>query len=60
MEPVIRPEPTDEERRAILEALGAAEPREPSVYRSRWREAALEEGLEQEVSAEPAGSELPD
>jgi predicted Zn-dependent peptidase len=60
MEPVIRPEPTDEERRAILEALRADGPSEPSVYRSRWREAALEEGLEGEVPAEPGGSELPD
>jgi predicted Zn-dependent peptidase len=60
MEPVIRPEPTDEERRAILEELGADEPREPGVYGSRWREAALEEGLQGEASAEPGGFELPD
>lgn len=57
---MIRPEPTDEERRAILEALGADEPREPGFYRSRWREAALEEGLQGEAPAEPGGFELPD
>jgi hypothetical protein len=45
MEPLIRPEPTDEERRAILAALAEAEPRRPAVYESRWREAALEEGV---------------
>jgi hypothetical protein len=45
MEPLIRPEPTDEERRAILAALAEAEPRRPAVYESRWREAGLEEGV---------------
>jgi hypothetical protein len=45
MEPLIRPEPTDDERRAILAALAEAEPRRPGVYESRWREAALEEGV---------------
>jgi hypothetical protein len=45
MEPLIRPEPTEEERRAILAALAEAEPRRPGVYESRWREAALEEGV---------------
>ena len=45
MEPLIRPEPTDEERRAILAALAEAEPRRPAVYESRWREAALEDGV---------------
>jgi hypothetical protein len=45
MEPLIRPEPTDEERRAILAALAAAEPQRPAVYVSRWRAAALEEGV---------------
>jgi hypothetical protein len=45
VEPLIRPEPTDEERRAILAALADAEPRRPAVYESRWREAALEEGV---------------
>jgi hypothetical protein len=45
MEPLIRPEPSQEERRAILAALAEAEPRRPVVYESRWREAALEEGV---------------
>jgi hypothetical protein len=45
MEPLIRPEPTEEERRAILAALADAEPRRPALYESRWREAALEEGV---------------
>ena len=43
MEPLIRPEPSEEERRVILAAL--AEPARPTVYESRWREAALEEGV---------------
>jgi hypothetical protein len=45
MESLIRPEPTEEERRAILAALAESEPRRPGVYESRWREAALEEGV---------------
>lgn len=44
MEPLIRPEPSEDERRAILAALAEAEPRRPAAYESRWREAALEEG----------------
>jgi hypothetical protein len=44
MEPLIRPEPTEDERRAILAVLNA-EPSRPTVYESRWREAALEEGM---------------
>jgi hypothetical protein len=55
MEPLIRPESTDEERRAILAALAEAEPRRPAVYESRWREAALEEGVSAGETA--AGSE---
>lgn len=45
MEPLIRPEPSEEERRAILAALAEDEPRRPSIYESRWREAALGEGV---------------
>jgi hypothetical protein len=45
VEPLIRPEPTEDERRAILAALAEAEPQRPAVYESRWREAALEEGV---------------
>lgn len=43
MEPLIRPEPTEDERRAILTALAEGESRRPAVYESRWRRAALEE-----------------
>jgi hypothetical protein len=43
MEPLIRPEPTEDERRAILAALAAGETQRPAVYESRWRRAALEE-----------------
>jgi hypothetical protein len=45
MEPLIRPEPSEEERRAILAALAEAEPRTPAVYESRWRTTALEESV---------------
>jgi hypothetical protein len=45
MEPLIRPAPTEEERRAILAALAKAEPHRLAVYESRWRAAALEEGV---------------
>jgi hypothetical protein len=50
MEPLIRPEPTEDERRAILAALADAEPRRPATYESRWRRAALEEGVSHEES----------
>ena len=59
MEPVIRPEPTDEERRAILAALAEDDLREPKVYRSRWREAALEEGVTDDTD-DPIAAALPD
>ena len=52
MEPLIRPEPTEEERGVILAALAEAEPRRPGVYESRWREAALEEGVSTREAAE--------
>ena len=58
MEPAIRPEPTDEERRAILAALAEDDLREPEVYRSRWREAALEEGVTYDT-ADPVAAALP-
>jgi hypothetical protein len=45
MEPLIRPEPTEDERRAILAALAEGGPRRPPVYESRWRRVALEEGV---------------
>jgi hypothetical protein len=52
MEPQIRPEPTAEEKRAILAALVDDEPAWPPGYRSRWREAALEEGVAADVPAD--------
>jgi hypothetical protein len=51
MEALIRPEPTEDERSAILTALAEAEPRTPAVYESRWRAAALEEGVSSEETA---------
>jgi hypothetical protein len=52
MEPEISPEPTADERRAILAALDDEEPSAPAGYRSRWREAALEEGASADVAPE--------
>jgi hypothetical protein len=52
----IRPEPSDEERRAIVAALGEEDAAVPNAYRSRWREAALEEGVAEETAAERGGS----
>jgi hypothetical protein len=52
MEPEIRPEPTADERRAILAALDDEEPFAPAGYRGRWREAALEEGVSADAAAE--------
>jgi hypothetical protein len=52
MGPEITPEPTADERRAILAALDDEEPIASPGYRSRWREAALEEGVSADVSAE--------
>ena len=43
MEAVIAPQPPDDDRRALLEALAAAE---PDSYDSEWRRAALREGTE--------------
>jgi hypothetical protein len=48
MEPEIRPEPTPEERAAILVALERLlddDPRAPA-YRSAWREAGIRENLD--------------
>jgi hypothetical protein len=47
MEPEIRPEPTPEERAAILVALERllADSR-PAAYRSAWREAGIRENLD--------------
>jgi hypothetical protein len=51
VEPVIRPEPSEDERRAILAALDP-EPSRPVAYESLWREAALEEGVSDGAPAE--------
>jgi hypothetical protein len=59
MEPLIRPEPTENERRALLAAL-EAEPTRPAVYTSRWREAALEEGVSEGSPNEPDPGALAD
>ena len=56
MEPLIRPEPTEDERRAILAALAQAEPRRPAVYESRWRRRALEEGVSRDGPDDPDGA----
>jgi hypothetical protein len=48
MEPQIRPEPTPEERAAILAALErllSADSR-PPAYRSAWRDAGVRENLD--------------
>ena len=52
MEPEIRPEPTADERRAILAALDDEEPSVAAGYRSRWRVAALEEAVSADLAAE--------
>ena len=41
MEPRIEPEPSEEEREAILRALAAERDSSPDPYASRWREAGL-------------------
>ena len=49
MEPEIRPEPSPEERAAILAALERllAEDSLPPAYRSSWREAGILENLDE-------------
>lgn len=56
MDTEIRPEPTDAERRAILTAIDAGAEL-PSPYRSRWRDAALEDLGGGDPSAEEAWSD---
>ena len=51
----ITPEPTDEERRAILAALGAANT-EPAGHASLWRASALAD-LRDGALAEESGSD---
>ena len=50
----ITPEPTDEERRAILEALGAASA-QPAVYASLWRASALADLRDGALAEESGG-----
>jgi hypothetical protein len=47
MEIDVVPEPSDDERAALLEALRPADD-PPAASRSEWRRAALREGVEQE------------
>ena len=53
MDVEIQPEPSPEERRALLEALERliADPEPPAAYRSGWRK----EGIRENVDAEAAG-----
>jgi hypothetical protein len=47
VDPRIEPEPTDEEREAILRALAEERDSSPDPYASRWREAGLEDETEE-------------
>ena len=57
MEPEIRPEPTPEERAAILAALEQlfSDGGTPPAYESAWREAGIRENLD-ESAEEPRSS----
>jgi hypothetical protein len=59
VEPLVRPEPNEDERRAILAALEAGRCR-PVAYESRWREAALEEGASGSAPGDPEPGALED
>ncbi len=54
MDAEIRPEPTEEERQAILAALAQELPAEPDPRGAWWRL-----GLEESLSREPAEGEHP-
>ena len=43
MDVEILPEPTEDERRAILEAIAATQTAGPDAYRSRWRDSGLDD-----------------
>lgn len=47
MDPEIRPEPTQEERAAILAALERLLAGDAPAYRSAWREAGIRENLDE-------------
>jgi hypothetical protein len=53
MDVEIRPEPSPEERRALLASLERllADPQPPAAYRSRWRK----QGLLENIAPEGAG-----
>ena len=52
----IWPSPTEEERRAIIEALGVDEPVRPDAYRSRWRASGFDD-LRHDATAEDSGGD---
>ena len=54
MDVEIRPEPSPEERRALLASLERllADPEPPAAYRSRWRKQALLENIAPEWAGE--------
>jgi hypothetical protein len=55
MELQIEPEPTDDERRAIVAALGAGAGAAPPAYSSRWLAAGLDELRGHALAEEPGG-----
>jgi len=50
VEAEIKPDPTPEERAAILAALGRLVSEAPPAYRSAWRQLGVEENLEEDGS----------
>jgi hypothetical protein len=48
MDVEVRPEPTDDERQAILAALDPTRTDQPAADNSSWRRAALDEAVEGE------------
>jgi hypothetical protein len=56
MEAEIRPEPTDDERRAILVALEQAGSERRGPELTPWRRAALEAGDDYDATAPPRSS----
>ena len=51
----IEPEPTEQERRAIVAALGGGAEAAPPAYSSRWLLAGLEELRGDALAEEPGG-----
>jgi hypothetical protein len=56
MDVEITPEPSPEERRALLASLEGlrAAPRQPAAYRSRWREEGIVENTQAAVGYDAA------